>query len=245
MHALVFSLFLLSFPPDTEDLDYSHKMPSVDWFNTSCEEWDDEEEYFDRWAEEDREDREMASKIYLSFNFENGAYLQFSNGRTYEVAPEDRVYTISWLTPFNAEFDTSYNVKYPTMITNLDTKTSVSAKEVPAKELLKRQIELEKQKEAKEKEEKEKQQHSGLPAKPLPPTETQKTEPQPFQPPGEGPRGEKPKSPQAKPAPGKGSSSGTTPGGQGTNQNLQPYPPPNPDIKPFKPLQPNAFEPVE
>lgn len=74
--------------------------------------------------------------IYLTLNIEDGAKLEFSDGATYEIYPEDRIYTSYWITPFQVEFGESDHPDYPIKITNMQTGTEVFAKEITQKEFL-------------------------------------------------------------------------------------------------------------
>jgi len=95
----------------------------------------------ERWIDdnfEEREDRGQDRKpIYLSLNVENGAQLEFSDGSSYEIDPEDQIYTAYWIAPFPVRFGRSYNRKYPVKITNMNTGTSVNAKRISPDQILK------------------------------------------------------------------------------------------------------------
>lgn len=75
-------------------------------------------------------------QLYLSLNIDRGAKLEFSDGSTYEIDPEDRLYTAYWITPFPVLLGKSDNPDYPVRITNLKTNTSVNGKKVSTKEVL-------------------------------------------------------------------------------------------------------------
>ena len=75
--------------------------------------------------------------IFLSLNVENGAKLKFSDGSIYEIDPNDRIYTIYWITPIPFTFGTSDNPQYPIKITNVNTGTAVKGKPISEKEFLK------------------------------------------------------------------------------------------------------------
>lgn len=79
--------------------------------------------------------------ILLSMNYNKGAYLVFSNDKTYEIAPDDRLYAAYWLTPFPAEFGESGDADYPVKITNLYSDRSVRGKEVSTRETLREEME--------------------------------------------------------------------------------------------------------
>lgn len=76
-------------------------------------------------------------QLYLSFNINEGEKLELSDGSTYEIAPEDRLYTIYWITPFPVKLGRSNNPKYPVKITNMNTGTSVKGRQVSTQEMLK------------------------------------------------------------------------------------------------------------
>lgn len=104
-------------------------------------------------------------QLYLSFNIDDGEKLELSDGSTYEIAPEDRLYTVYWITPFPVRLGDSNNPKYPVKITNMTTGTSVKGKRISTQQML--QEEEEKQK--------------ALPPQPSPeqPAATPKTSPSP------------------------------------------------------------------
>lgn len=74
--------------------------------------------------------------LYLSLNIEEGKRLELSDGSTYEIAPEDRLYTIYWITPFPIMLGKSDDPDYPVKITNVTTGTSVNGKKISTKEML-------------------------------------------------------------------------------------------------------------
>lgn len=73
-----------------------------------------------------------ARTLYLSLNIDGGKKLQLSDGRIFEVAPEDVQYTSLWITPFALLLKPSRDPDYPIMIVDRDSGTSVRAKEIPA-----------------------------------------------------------------------------------------------------------------
>ncbi len=79
--------------------------------------------------------------LRLAFNYNKGAYLVFSDDRTYEIAPDDRLYSAFWVTPFPPEFTDSYDEDYPLLITNPYSDRSVRAKEVDTRAILKEEME--------------------------------------------------------------------------------------------------------
>lgn len=87
------------------------------------------------------QDDALETGLYLSLNIGQGAYLQFSDGKTYEIDPDDRIYSSFWITPFPAKIEESDDPDYPVAITNLYTGTMVKGKEVSTKDLLKKEKE--------------------------------------------------------------------------------------------------------
>jgi hypothetical protein len=53
------------------------------------------------------------SQLYLSLNINDGAILQLSDGTTYEIAPNDRLYSAYWITPFPLSVGASGDPDYP------------------------------------------------------------------------------------------------------------------------------------
>jgi hypothetical protein len=78
--------------------------------------------------------------LRLAFNYNKGTYLVFSDDRTYEIAPDDRLYSAYWVTPFPPEFTDSYDEDYPILITNPYSDRSVRAKEVDTREILREEM---------------------------------------------------------------------------------------------------------
>ena len=70
--------------------------------------------------------------LYLSLNIENGKKLQLSDGKIYEVAPDDVPYAAPWITPFTMLIKPSEDPDYPLLIVNRDSGTRVRVKEIPA-----------------------------------------------------------------------------------------------------------------
>ncbi|NGX38422.1 MAG: hypothetical protein K1000chlam2_01595 [Chlamydiae bacterium] len=75
-------------------------------------------------------------QLYLSLNIDEGKYLQLSDGSTYEIDPDDRLYSSYWITPFPLMISKSDNSEYPVRITNLNTDTGVNGKQVKTKEVI-------------------------------------------------------------------------------------------------------------
>jgi len=79
--------------------------------------------------------------LHLSLNYNKGTYLVFSDDRTYEIAPDDRLYASYWVTPFPPQFSDSGDPDYPILITNPWSDRSVRAREVPTREILREEME--------------------------------------------------------------------------------------------------------
>jgi len=105
------------------NLNYSQKMALQDWINQNFEPKTD----FPNKQDE---------QLFLSLNIEDGAKLELSDGSTYEIAPEDHLYTMYWITPFPISLGDSGDKKYPVKITNLNTGTSVKGKQISTEKLL-------------------------------------------------------------------------------------------------------------
>jgi hypothetical protein len=69
-----------------------------------------------------------AGSLSLSENIENGKQLRLSNGALYEIAPQDRVHTALWITPFPITIEKSGDPSYPDKLINGYSQTSVKAK---------------------------------------------------------------------------------------------------------------------
>ncbi len=78
-------------------------------------------------------------ELYLSLNIENGSKLQLSDGSTYLISPEDRIYTVYWITPFPIRLGKSSDDEFPVKITNITTNTSVKGKEISTKDLIQKE----------------------------------------------------------------------------------------------------------
>lgn len=112
---------------------------------------------------------------YLSLNIDNGSKLQFSDGTTYIISPDDRIYTIYWITPFPVKFSQSGDEDFPTKITNVNTGTSVQGKLISGKALL--QAEIAKEQKRREEAAKQKQLHPAPPPPSPPPPPIQSPPP--------------------------------------------------------------------
>jgi len=121
-----------------DNLNYSQKMALENWINENFE------------HKEDR--KKEKEQLYLSLNIDNGSRLELSDGRTYEIDPDDRIYTAFWITPFPVQVGPSRDPDYPVKITNLNTETSVNGKQISTREMLKEEKEKEVKEPAKKKE---------------------------------------------------------------------------------------------
>ncbi len=156
------------------DLNYSQRMALQEWINTNFE------------LKEDHPQKRK-EQLYLSLNIEDGAKLELSNGSTYEIAPEDHLYTAYWITPFPVMLGKSDNPDYPVLITNMNTGTSVSGKQISTRKML-------------EEAQKQKQVPQEQPYSPRSKTQQQKTPQQqkPSTPQQKTPQQQKPSKPQQK-----------------------------------------------
>ncbi len=74
-------------------------------------------------------------ELSLAMNIGQGKVLQLSDGSFFQIAPHDQIYTTWWITPVSLKITTSGSTDYPFLLTNLNNKTSVQAKEVTWDEL--------------------------------------------------------------------------------------------------------------
>lgn len=95
-----------------------------------CEGSDCEGKWTDSYDENKKKDA-----LYLSFNVNKGSRLELSDGSAYEVNPEDRVYSVYWITPFPVELGKTGDRDYPIKITNLNTLSFVRAKKITIAQL--------------------------------------------------------------------------------------------------------------
>jgi len=79
--------------------------------------------------------------LHLTLNYNKGTYLVFSDDRTYEIAPEDRLYSAYWISPFPPEFSDSGDPNFPILITNPYSDRSIRAREVSTREILRQEME--------------------------------------------------------------------------------------------------------
>jgi hypothetical protein len=65
--------------------------------------------------------------LYLSFNFNQGALIELSDGSTWSVSPNDIPKTALWLTPMPIEIEKSSDPDYSYTLNNLQLKQKVLA----------------------------------------------------------------------------------------------------------------------
>ncbi len=83
-------------------------------------------------AQEAEKNPGIATKnpLYVAQNLEGGSKLQLSDGSLYEINPDDRDLSSSWLLPSNVKVEASNDPNYPYRIINLLTGTSIKAKKI-------------------------------------------------------------------------------------------------------------------
>lgn len=118
-------LFLLCFYPTSKIISEEGEIAKKGWCGQEADGYVSEED----------------KPITLSLNYNQGTYLVFSDDRTYEIAPDDRLYTAYWISPFPADFNESGDSEYPVKITNLYSDRSVRGKEVSTRETLRQEME--------------------------------------------------------------------------------------------------------
>lgn len=79
--------------------------------------------------------------LHLALNYNKGAYLVFSDDRTYEIHPDDQLYSAFWITPFPPEFGESGDPTFPLSIFNPYSDRTVRAREVPTRQILREEKE--------------------------------------------------------------------------------------------------------
>ncbi len=66
--------------------------------------------------------------LYLSYNYNNGALLELSDGSRWSIKPEDVSITAYWITPMEIDIkDNQADKDFPFRLTSYETKQSVSA----------------------------------------------------------------------------------------------------------------------
>lgn len=113
-------------------LNYSQKMALQEWIN-------------DNFDHKEGRPQEQKEQLYLSLNIAEGSRLELSDGKTYEIDPEDRIYSSFWITPIPLMLGRSGDPEYPVKITNLNTGTSVNGKQVSTRKIIEESERLEKQ----------------------------------------------------------------------------------------------------
>lgn len=69
--------------------------------------------------------------LYLSFNYDQGATLELSDGSKWTIAEEDRNITSVWLTPMEIEItQNKIDSNYPYSLQSVETQQSVSANRI-------------------------------------------------------------------------------------------------------------------
>jgi len=114
------------------NLNYSQKMALQEWIN-------------DNFTSNEGRPEDHKEQLYLSLNIGEGSKLELSDKTTYEIDPEDRIYTAFWITPIPLMLGESRDPKYPVKITNLNTGTSVNGKQISTRKLIEESERLDKQ----------------------------------------------------------------------------------------------------
>lgn len=114
-----------------DSLNYSQKMALQAWINDNFELLENVHP-----AQE--------KQLYIQMNIEEGAVIELSDGKSYEIDPDDRIYTVYWITPIPVRLSESGNASYPVRITNLNTGSFVRGREVSTRGLIKEAEEAEK-----------------------------------------------------------------------------------------------------
>jgi hypothetical protein len=84
----------------------------------------------EQWIDAHFVEKKSDKSLYLAFNSNNGKTLQLSDGSVYEVAPQDRLKTALWITPFPIRVEASGDPNYPIKLVNENTGENVKAKQV-------------------------------------------------------------------------------------------------------------------
>ncbi len=74
--------------------------------------------------------------LTISMNIGQGAIIELSDGKSYKIDPDDRLYSAYWVTPFPVKVTSNDNPNYPVTITNLSSDTSVKGIELSTEELI-------------------------------------------------------------------------------------------------------------
>lgn len=70
----------------------------------------------------------LLARLFLTFNYDQGATLELSDGSIWSVSPDDTKITGLWLVPMEIEIQNSNDPSYPYILNNLQTKQKVQAK---------------------------------------------------------------------------------------------------------------------
>lgn len=70
----------------------------------------------------------LLTHLFLTFNYNNGATLELTDGSKWSIAPDDIPTTALWLVPMEIKIEPSTNQTYPYLLNNLQTKQKVKAK---------------------------------------------------------------------------------------------------------------------
>ncbi len=73
---------------------------------------------------------EDVEELSIAENFNGGSQLRLTNGKYYQVHPQDRRVSSGWLTPFPIHIGQTSDPEYPLLITDMQTRSSVHAKEI-------------------------------------------------------------------------------------------------------------------
>ena len=70
----------------------------------------------------------LLARLFLTFNYDQGALLELSDGSKWTIAPDDNKVTGLWLVPMEIEIINSNDPSYPYILYNVQTKQKVQAK---------------------------------------------------------------------------------------------------------------------
>lgn len=90
---------------------------------------------------QDRKPHATEEQLYLSLNIGQGDTLELSDGSTYQIDPEDKLYASYWITPIPIMLSESGNQEYPVKITNLNTGNFVKGKKIDTRKFLQEEYE--------------------------------------------------------------------------------------------------------
>lgn len=88
------------------------------------------------------ESPERKEQLYLSMNIGEGDKLELSDGSTYQLDPQDKLFASYWITPIPIMLSESKDPDYPVKITNLNTGTSVNGKKISTRDYLREEYEI-------------------------------------------------------------------------------------------------------